>query len=168
MRDSLTHDDDSLVDLRQKAEEYGAFLDQNLQPQLEAIVRDRDSCEKDIAEYVELTQKIEELILRRNNNPKAKRIQAPLECLADLGHKVAYSHAVVDDPESIFVDIGYGFHIEFSLGEALQFIEKRIKFLKEFKLKKVVREANMISEHYTEAVTLLVALKEEIDKKSSC
>lgn len=159
--------DFSLDDLREKAMEYSTFIDQKLQPQLEAIVRDRDSCEKDITEYVELKRQIDELIQRRENNPRSKRIQSPLECLVDLGHRVAYSHAVVDDPETIFVDVGYGFHIEFSLSEALKVIKKRLKFLREFKLKKIVKEANMISEHYTEAVTLLVALKDEMDKKSS-
>ena len=155
------------LELTEKARAYGNFLDETLYPRLEASVAAREKVEEDIKEYEDLLNKIELLVKRRNLSGAGKRIQEPLHGVADLGHELAYCRAVVDDPETIFVDVGYGFHIEFGLKEASSFVQQRIQFLQQFRLAKCVKESNEVAMHYSEGIKLLESFREEIEKSKS-
>lgn len=152
-------------ELREKTELYGKFLDETLHPRLKAAVKAREQIEKDISEYEELQHKINKIVRRRDR--VNRRIQQSLTGMVDLGHGLAFSKVVVDDPETIYLDVGYGFHVEFTLGEAFDFCTKRINFLKRFRLTPCVKEANEVARHYEQAVDLLESLRKEMENEIS-
>ena len=155
----------ALMELTEKAKVYGKFLDETLFPRLKAAVAAREKVEGDVKDYKELLHKIALLVERRNTTIDNKRIQQPLHAVVDIGHQLAFCRAIVDDPETIFVDVGYGFHVEFGLKEAREFILQRIEFLEKFRLAKCVKESNEIATHYEEAMELLESFREEIENR---
>jgi prefoldin subunit 5 len=56
-----------------------------------------------------------------------------------------------------------GFHIEFTLGEAIRFVEKRIEYLKVHKLATKENKIKEIQEHISSATLLLNQLQEEME-----
>ena len=64
----------------------------------------------------------------------------PLKTKVDLGCNF-YCQAQVKNPNEIFIDIGLGCYVQFTLDEALRFIDKRTKLLEE-KAKKLKKEAD--------------------------
>ncbi|KAG2376987.1 uncharacterized protein HKW66_Vig0175600 [Vigna angularis] len=62
--------------------------------------------------------------LRRNIENLEKNSVTSLRTLVNIGSEV-YLQAEVPDTQRIFVDIGFGFHVEFTWSEALNYIEKR-------------------------------------------
>mmetsp|Transcript_15036 Transcript_15036/g.19625 ORF Transcript_15036/g.19625 Transcript_15036/m.19625 type:complete len:163 (-) Transcript_15036:84-572(-) len=151
-----------LASMEEMKEKLEAFLNEKLLPRLNAVVATRDELENEISEYKEVAEKIDLLIKRRKL--EGNRIQQPLHGKVNLGHKLAFARAVVDDPETIFLDVGYGFHVEFGLQEAADFIVKRINFVRTMKLSKVVKESNEIAQHYKETLLLLENIREETEK----
>ncbi|KAI8023561.1 hypothetical protein LOK49_LG03G03033 [Camellia lanceoleosa] len=72
--------------------------------------------------------------LRKNIENLEKNIVTSLRTLVNIGSKV-YMQADVPDTRRIFVDIGLGFHVEFTWFEALNYITVR-----EEKLAKKIEE----------------------------
>ncbi|KAK9192135.1 hypothetical protein WN943_020751 [Citrus x changshan-huyou] len=62
--------------------------------------------------------------LRKNIENLEKNSVTSLRTLVNLGSEV-YMQADVPDTQHIFVDIGLGFHVEFTWSEALRFISQR-------------------------------------------
>ena len=52
----------------------------------------------------------------------------PLNTLVEIGSKI-YAKAKVDDPTMIFIAIGLGFYVEFTLEEAYAYLTKKIRTL---------------------------------------
>ncbi|XP_017971081.1 PREDICTED: protein UXT homolog isoform X2 [Theobroma cacao] len=72
--------------------------------------------------------------LRKNIENLEKNSVTSLRTLVNLGSEV-YMQAEVPDTQRIFVDIGLGFHVEFTWSEALKFIS-----LREEKLERQIEE----------------------------
>jgi len=143
-------------ELRNKLEEYSNFIDKTLHPQLQKAVSSREEVEAEIAEYQELRDKIGFLQSRKRES------QQPLESLVDLGHKTAYCRAIVDDPQTIFVHVGMGFHAEFTLEEAIAFIDKRLQFLENRVLSDRLKKAKTVASHLESSLLILETLAKEV------
>ncbi|KAL5759442.1 hypothetical protein ACOSP7_017967 [Xanthoceras sorbifolium] len=98
-----------------KVQKFEEFVDRRLKPDLVRAIAERDK--------VFEQQKIF-LDLRRNIENLEKNSVTSLRTLVNLGSEV-YMQADVADTQRIFVDIGLGFHVEFTWAEALNFISQR-------------------------------------------
>ena len=84
----------------------------------------RDAIYSDLAEYLQLRNIIEKLKGQPDNQKKE------VKTLVDLGCNF-YAHARVSDPSHVCVAIGYGFFVDFTLDEALCFIDRKTTQLTE-------------------------------------
>ncbi|OWM70268.1 protein UXT homolog [Punica granatum] len=66
--------------------------------------------------------------LRKNIENLQKNSITNLRTMVNIGSEV-YMQAEVSDTQRIFVDIGYGFHVEFTWDEALNYIPLREELL---------------------------------------
>ena len=103
-----------------KVKSFETFLNEKLRPDLKSVLEDRDKIYEEIAEYLSLKNSIE--ALQTTGFPK------PLKTRVDLGCNF-YMRANVAEPEKIFVDVGLGFFLELGPKEAIEFIDKKTKFL---------------------------------------
>ncbi|WOK94424.1 hypothetical protein Cni_G03126 [Canna indica] len=102
--------------LRQaKIHKFEEFVDRRLKPDLVKAIAERDK--------VFLQQKLFS-DLKRNIEKLEKNGVTSLRSMVNLGSEV-YAQADVPDTRHIFVDIGLGFHVEFTWSEALEFISVR-------------------------------------------
>lgn len=154
-------------EIQAKVKEYATFISQTLQPQLQSAVDAREATEADISEYVRLRNKLQYL----ENTIKASvggGAQSsinqcnPLEALVDVSHATVFCRAVIPNPRTVYVDVGLGFLVEFTLYEAIQFIDKRLKYLEEEVLEHRVSVASRIAKDVEDALDLLEELGAEI------
>lgn len=124
-------------DLQKKITDYEAFVNERLRTDLGKVLEARDGIYSDIAEYLQLRNVIEK-IREHGGAP-----QEGLKTLVDLGANF-YAHAKIPDASHLFVAVGFGFYVEFTLEEAAQFIEKKVGHLTE-KGEKLSHEAAQIS-----------------------
>lgn len=110
-------------DVGDKILKYEQFLNDKLLPDLKAVFEERDKLYTEQAEFLALQNSIDAI--------KAAKLREgePLKVQTDLGCNF-YVNARVSDPSKIFVEVGLGFHLELTLDEALQFIDKRVTLLK--------------------------------------
>jgi prefoldin subunit 5 len=164
-------------ELRSKLKEYIHFIDNVLQPELEKAVSHREEVESEIQEYNELKMNIQVFINKKqrikenkrqnndNNNNNADDnadLLGEQMSMVDLGCQTAYCQAKINNPNTIFVDIGKGIHAEFTLEESISVIEKRIKFLETNLLPGRVEKAKTVASHLEDALSLLESLGKEI------
>ncbi|KAK7279103.1 hypothetical protein RJT34_24147 [Clitoria ternatea] len=100
---------------QEKIKRYEEFVDKRLKPDLLHATAQRDKVFEQQKIFADLRRNIESL---------EKNSVTSLRTLVNLGSEV-YQQAEVPDTQHIFVDIGLGFHVEFTWSEALNFIEKR-------------------------------------------
>lgn len=100
-------------------ERFHEFAEQRLVPDLERAQIRRDAVDKARREFDELLISME--LLRT-------RPVVSLDAQIDLGCSF-YAQARVPDTSRIFVDVGLGFHAEFTLDEALVYVRKRVHTL---------------------------------------
>ncbi|KAL3795015.1 hypothetical protein HJC23_006336 [Cyclotella cryptica] len=168
----------STNELHEKIKEYASFISQTLQPQLQAAVDARDATDADMSEYTQLRNKLQylenEIGLDHSSSsmegvggqPSAKNCK-PLEALVDICHETVYCRAVIPNPRTVYVDVGLGFMVEFTLQEAIGFIEKKLKYLDEV-LKHRASVAEGIARDVENALELLEELGAEIpDRETS-
>lgn len=108
--------------LPQKILLYEEFLNERLRPDLRKVLALRERLCGDVAEYNQLRTTV--LLLRKKGET------SPLKTMVDLGCNF-YSHAKVEDCSRIIVSVGLGFHLEMTLDEAGDFIDKKIAHLTE-------------------------------------
>ncbi|XP_041093046.1 protein UXT isoform X2 [Polyodon spathula] len=106
-----------------KVLEYETFVTEVLKRDLKKVLDQRDEVSEKIAQYLQLKNVIQSL-----QESECKEITADV----DLGCNF-YVQTKVEDSSRIFVSIGYGFFVEFTLPEALRFIDKKTKQLTELK-----------------------------------
>jgi prefoldin alpha subunit len=104
---------------RAKIEQYETFVDKRLKPDLVAAISLWDKVLEQQKVYSDLAKNIK--LLQEQKLTK-------LRTMINLGSEV-YGQAEVPDATKIFVDIGLGFHAEFTLDEALEFISAKDKLL---------------------------------------
>lgn len=104
-----------------KVLEYETFLNERLKVDLKAVLDSRDAIYSDIAEYLQLRNVIEKLM--DGGVP-----HTGLKTMVDMGCNF-YAQARVLDASHVFVAVGFGFFLEFTLSEALEFIDKKVAHL---------------------------------------
>ncbi|KAI0493224.1 hypothetical protein KFK09_027500 [Dendrobium nobile] len=106
---------DEIASREEKVRKFEEFVDRRLKPDLVKAVAQRDK--------VFQQQKVFQ-DLRRNIQNLEKNGVTSLRTMVNLGSEV-FMQADVPDTRHIFVDIGMGFHVEFTWSEALEFISVR-------------------------------------------
>ncbi|KAM1170499.1 hypothetical protein ACFX2G_021360 [Malus domestica] len=103
------------ISRQNKIQKFEDFVDQRLKPDLVRAVAQRDKVFEQQKVFSDLRKNIENL---------EKNSVTSLRTLVNLGSEV-YMQADVPDTRRIFVDIGLGFHVEFTWSEALNYISQR-------------------------------------------
>ncbi|KAH9331171.1 hypothetical protein KI387_003279, partial [Taxus chinensis] len=98
-----------------KVLKYEEFVDRRLKPDLINAMAERDKVLEQQKVFLDLKTNIE--MLEKNGLTQ-------LRTMVNLGSEV-YVQAEVPDTRHIFVEIGLGFHVEFTWSEALQFISTK-------------------------------------------
>jgi len=101
--------------IEEKIDRFRSFIDERLKVDLKSTLDARDKIYEKISQYLELQRNIE--ILDRTG-------AVNLKTMVNLGCEFQVQ-AVVPDARTIFVDLGLGFWVELTLGEARQFIAKK-------------------------------------------
>ncbi|KGN45393.1 protein UXT homolog [Cucumis sativus] len=109
----------------EKVQRFEEFVDRRLKPDLVHAIAERDKVFEQQKVFSDLRRNIENLEKNSITNVRT---------LVNLGSEV-YVQGDVPDTRSIFVDIGLGFHVEFTWSEALKFIS-----LKEERLTRQIEE----------------------------
>ena len=107
------------VDLREKVKKYEEFVNDKLRTDLETVRKNQEEVNSRITEYLQLKSVIENI-----KSSEESRSGRELKTQVDLGCNF-YCQARIADPSKILVLVGYGFYVEFTLEEALRFIEKK-------------------------------------------
>ncbi|CAA3021104.1 UXT homolog [Olea europaea subsp. europaea] len=102
-------------ELQEKVGRFEEFIDQRLKPDLVHAIAERDKVFEQQKIFSDLRRNIENL---------EKNCVTSLRTMVNLGSEV-YMQADVPDTRHIFVDVGLGFHVEFTWPEALNFISAR-------------------------------------------
>ncbi|XP_024029443.1 protein UXT homolog [Morus notabilis] len=100
---------------QEKIQKFEEFVDRRLKPDLIRAIAERDKVFEQQKTFSDLRRNIENL---------EKNSVTSLRTLVNLGSEV-YMQADVPDTKRIFVDIGLGFHVEFTWSEAINFISQR-------------------------------------------
>ncbi|KAL1930793.1 hypothetical protein VTP01DRAFT_10955 [Rhizomucor pusillus] len=103
-------------------QKYEDFINTKLKPNLKTVLDARDETFNMISEYQKLRTQIE---LIKEHDLKE------LKTMVDLGAQF-YVQAHVPETKFIYVNVGFGFHVQFTLDEALAFIDKKEKKLEEY------------------------------------
>ncbi|XP_043691982.1 protein UXT homolog [Telopea speciosissima] len=98
-----------------KVQRFEEFIDCRLKPDLVRAIAERDKVFEQQKVFLDLRRYIENL---------EKNGVTSLRTLVNVGSEV-YMQADVPDTRHIFVDIGLGFHVEFTWSEALEFISRK-------------------------------------------
>ncbi|KAL9241274.1 hypothetical protein vseg_015404 [Gypsophila vaccaria] len=104
---------------QEKVKKFEEFIDLHLKPKLVLTIAERDKVFEQQKTYSDLKKNIEDL---------EKNSVTSLKTLINLGSEV-YAQAEVPDTRHIFVDVGFGFHVEFTWSEALRFISAKEEWL---------------------------------------
>lgn len=97
------------------------YVNEVLKPDLRKVCDALDQANNDLAEYEQLNKTIEMMT-------KYQEQKETFKSMIDIGCSF-FMEAHVDDFSAIFLDIGQGCYLEFSLKEAQQFIRAKEKFL---------------------------------------
>ncbi|KAL3336488.1 hypothetical protein AABB24_029236 [Solanum stoloniferum] len=100
---------------QEKVRRFEEFIDRRLKPDLVHAIAERDKVFEQQKIFSDLRSNIENL--EKNNVTN-------LKTLVNIGSEV-YLQADVPDTTRIFVDVGLGFHVEFTWSEALNYISAR-------------------------------------------
>ena len=144
------------AEIQQKITEYSGFVEQVLRPQLEVAEKERLKAKTTIEEYKDLQKQLYDWKNEANRR---------LETLVDLGYKTIYCRAVAENVNMIYVHVGMGFHVELQIPEALEFVEKRIKFLEEDVLSGKEKKVTQVSDHIQSANIILDKLESEMQNR---
>ena len=153
--------------MKDKLTEYIIFVDEVLQPQLEIATSAREETDLEIKEYNELKGQLQMATDRNRKDQEASGKKQPAnlsgrEALVDLGHQMIYCRAKIHDRNQVFVNIGMGFHVEFTLKEAIIFIDSRIHYLRREVLQRRIDKVKEVASHLENSLELLESLGHEI------
>ncbi|GAX21011.1 hypothetical protein FisN_1Lh319 [Fistulifera solaris] len=137
-----------LLDIEEKRNEYARFLRTVLQPNLDTALQKEREVQQEIRDYEELIGNL--------------RAGIPSQLTADLGYKKIHCNATVQSNQHVFVNVGMGFHVEFEVGEAIEFCEHRVCFLRNQVLPKRTKDSDSIRQHIRESEMILEAIVSEL------
>lgn len=155
-------------ELRGKITEYGAFISRTLQPQLQTAVDAREETEAEISEYIQLQNKLRDVekSITSHDDPDAtpsnKLDVTSIDTVVDIAHATVFCKAIIPNPRIVYVNIGFGFHVEMTLQEAIAFIDKRVRYLEEDVLKHRCEVAATVAQDVEKALELLEEMGEAL------
>ncbi|GAX12385.1 hypothetical protein FisN_1Hh319 [Fistulifera solaris] len=132
------------LDIEEKGDEYAKFLRTVLQPNLDAALQKEREVQQEIQDYEELIGNL--------------RAGIPSHLSVDLGYKKIHCNATVEANQHVFVNVGMGFHVEFEVGEAIEFCEQRVRFFRSQVLPKRTKDSDTIRQHIRESEMILDAI----------
>ncbi|KAJ1753382.1 hypothetical protein LPJ79_000469 [Coemansia sp. RSA 1821] len=113
--------------VQETIQKYEEFIYTKLEPDLQQITQDRDALYNRMSEYLKLKTHIETI---RNQGLEE------METKVDLGSNF-FAKAFVPDTKYMFVNVGFGFHLEMTLDEADEFIDRKISHMENQKSVKI-------------------------------
>lgn len=143
--------------LRGKITEYGNFISQTLQPQLQNAVDAREETEAEISEYIQLQNKLQQI--EKTIDSKS---DASINTIVDISHATIYCNTHIPNLRTVYVNIGFGFHVEMTLSEAILFINKRIDHLENNVLKHQCEVAAAVAKDVENALEVLEEFGEKL------
>lgn len=163
-------------ELQTRITEYGNFITQKLQPQLQSAVNAREETEAEISEYRQLQTKLQQILHDNTNscsestttaagssNSNNKRRDTSISTIVDISHSTIYCRTNIPNSNIVYINIGFGFHVEFTLSEGIDFINKRVQYLEGHVLKHRVEVAKNIAKDVENALELLESLGDELE-----
>lgn len=158
-------------ELKRKIAEYGNFISHTLEPQLRHAVMERETTEAEINDSIQLQNGLRQLLVEQqqrqqqqgslslnannnNNNTATKQLSG----LVDIAHSTIFCNVSIPNPNIIYVHVGFGFHIEMKIIEAISFIDKRVTFLEKNVLKYRLDVAKKVAKDVEDALELLKEL----------
>lgn len=133
-----------------KMKEYSTFVDQMLQPKLKEARAALAKTQQEFNEYSDLRKQLCEL---SESSTVVKDV--------DLGHGKVFCDARRDEAETVFVHVGFGFHVELKASEATDFVDKRLNFLQQVMDMKSAK-VQQVQEHLASSAYILEELKKEL------
>jgi prefoldin subunit 5 len=151
-------------EMEQRMKEYQTFLTSVLRPDLQRAQRDQQETTTEIRDYKELKEKLQDLRTKSGTT-------GTTTMLVDLGHEKVFCNAEIscsgamkgndnvtsDDSDAaavpplqmpfVYVHVGMGFHVQFTINEALVFVDRRIEFLESQVLKKRRARVDEVKKH---------------------
>ncbi|EGD80534.1 hypothetical protein PTSG_01125 [Salpingoeca rosetta] len=103
-----------------KVAELEGFVANKLHVDRSRLLKQRDEITTEMSDYHKLKDMIQTVL--------QEGARKELRTKVDLGHAF-FCQADIPNTERIYVHVGFGFHVEFTLPEAKAFIDKRITFL---------------------------------------
>ncbi|CAG8439324.1 7442_t:CDS:2 [Ambispora leptoticha] len=138
------------VKISEKIAQYESFLNDRLKPDLKKTLELRDAVYDQLTEYLKLKAQIR--VITENQLTE-------LKTMVDLGTNF-YVQAKVPDTTYIFVNVGFGFHVQLTLAEAIEFIDRKEKVLQRkaeqytIKESKIKANIKLVLEALTEIMKL--------------
>lgn len=129
-------EDTEKQDLNALMKKYDEFIALKLKPSLKRELDERDMIFNSISEYQKLKAQIETI---------EENKLTELKTMVDLGSQF-YAQAHIPDTRYIYINVGFGFHVQFTLDEAKEFIRKKELHLQGLADKHTV-EADKIRAH---------------------
>ncbi|KAL6075864.1 Prefoldin subunit-domain-containing protein [Balamuthia mandrillaris] len=137
----------------EKVKEYTQFIKERLEVDLHRLLAQRNKIQQQRAQYLQLG---DNLRLIKDNNLKE------LKTMTNLGSDF-FVQTRVPDCSKVCVNVGLGFHVEYTLDEALAFIDAREKDLNE-EAQALTRRCDAINERIRlmyQGIAQLLELDEE-------
>ncbi|KAI9505968.1 hypothetical protein GGI25_001419 [Coemansia spiralis] len=107
------------AEIQSAVQKYTDFIQGKLEPDLQHVIEQRDAIYTRMSEYLKLKTHIDTI--------RTQKLEE-LETKVDLGSNF-YVKAFVPDTQLLFVNIGFGFHLQMTLDEADAFIDDKVKHL---------------------------------------
>jgi prefoldin subunit 5 len=146
-------------DVQEKVQEYTQFVDEVLRPEISKAKAHIEETELEISEYQQLSAKLREM-QQQQQQPNKREEQPPQKRQVDLGYQTVYCQAeIMESAPTIFVHVGMGFHVEFQVTEALEFVDRRIEFLKTQVLPHREKKCAQIESHFQSSLNILSELE---------
>ena len=130
-----------------KLEQYTKFAD-DIRIDYEKLQQAVEETKTEISEYEELRTRL--LAMTENKTDLIGD-----SSMVDLGHQKVYCRAAVDDFSCIFVHVGFGFHVELEVQEAVRFVNKRTTLLKDEMLARRSTKCDAVRDHLRSTEMLL-------------
>ena len=102
---------------------YESFINDVLKRDLKKVIDQRDEIYSKVAEYLQLKRSIEQFEGKPLSSSKKQA-----KVMTDLGCNF-YCQAKITDTSKVLIAVGFGFFVEFTLKEGIEFISKKIDIL---------------------------------------
>ncbi|ORZ35490.1 Prefoldin subunit-domain-containing protein [Catenaria anguillulae PL171] len=122
--------------IQAQVDKYQAFVNERLRSDLEQVLALRDRVMEQIAEYGKLASQVQTI--------KDTGL-SELKTQVDLGSNF-YVQAKVPDTTYVYVNVGFGFHVQLTQDETLAFVERKTKHLQKL-ADKYTSQASEIRAH---------------------